>query len=169
MERKKEWVKEISICVRFNVCTGFAYACVWVCSVCVCVCVCVCVKGSVCDECIGGTVGCVLKISHTQQPVPTLQREITQPCRQRGERERECVCVLPLSQRRCVVQFSGVAASRQVQVEGRGVKRREGASCRHRVELRPQRRKTQGLLHPVVDRQTDGRTSQTTQCGKGGR
>lgn len=36
-----------------------------------------------CDDCIGGTVGCVLKISHTQQPVPSLQREITQLCRQR--------------------------------------------------------------------------------------
>ena len=34
-------------------------------------------------------MGCVLKISHTQQPVPTLQREITQPCRQRRERGRE--------------------------------------------------------------------------------
>lgn len=38
---------------------------------------------------IGSTVGCVLKISHAQQPVRTLQREITQPCRQKRKEEIE--------------------------------------------------------------------------------
>lgn len=101
-----------------------------------------------CDERIGGTVGCVLKISHAQQPVPTLQREIMQPCRkmekkskkkkkQRKAKKEEEIKELPFCQY-CVAQFWGVASSGQVQVEGRGVKRRESAPSRHRVELRPQ-------------------------------
>lgn len=69
----------------------------------------------------------------------------------------------PLSQC-CVVQFSGVATSRQVQVEGGGVKRREGAASRHRVELRPQCREAEGLLHPVTNR--DEKQSDTN--GRGG-
>ena len=43
----------------------------------------------VCDERIGGTVGCVLKISHAQQPVPTLQREIMQPCRKMEKKSKK--------------------------------------------------------------------------------
>lgn len=48
----------------------------------------------VCDERIGGTVGCVLKISHAQQPVRTLQGEITQPCRKK-RKEKKRVTSLP--------------------------------------------------------------------------
>lgn len=49
----------------------------------------VCVKGSVCDKCIGGTVGYVLKISHSQQPVPTLQRDYTALQTVKKERKKE--------------------------------------------------------------------------------
>lgn len=49
----------------------------------------VCVKGSVCDKCIGGTVGCVLKISRSQQPVPTLQRDYTALQTVKKERKKE--------------------------------------------------------------------------------
>lgn len=58
-----------------------AYACLWAYSVCEGQCV--------CDKCIGGTVGCVLKISHSQQPVPTLQRDYTALQTVKKERTKE--------------------------------------------------------------------------------
>lgn len=63
-----------------------------------------------------------------------LQKTDRQKRKVKKEKKRK---ELPLCQY-CVVQFWGVASSRQVQVEGRGVKRRESAPSRHRVKLRAQ-------------------------------
>lgn len=80
---------------------------------------------------------CAKNITHSATCAFPAERDYTaQRDRERKRVARARACVLPFSQRRRVVQFSGVAASRHVQVEGRVVERREGASSRYRVELR---------------------------------
>lgn len=48
-----------------------------------------------CDETIGVTVGCVLKISHSQQPVPPCRERLHHPA-DRGGRKKESVTSQPV-------------------------------------------------------------------------